>query len=141
MIQCLQAAIERRSHKGLRLELCAGDGQGTNCLSEVTRAFRENGLLVTMAEVSAKGRTGTNVFYVTDAMGQLPDDGTIDAVRQRTGVKCVQVKEEKIRGNWAKDRSEEGDGEVPSTGGSGLFSFGSLVLKNLYNLGLINSCS
>lgn len=139
MIQCLQAAIERRSYDGLRLELCTCDNH-QRALSDVTRAFRENGLLVTRAEVSTNGGTGTSVFYVTDAAGGLPDSRTIECVRQRIGTNCLQVKEEKVRGSCL-ERVEEGDGKVSGKAGVGLLYLGSLVLRNLYNMRLIRSCS
>ena len=139
VIQCLQAAIERRSHDGLRLELHTADNHGI--LSEVTRAFRENGLLVTRAEVSANGDTATNVFYVTDAAGQLPDAGTIDSVRQRIGTNRLEVKDERIRRSCSSNELQEGGVRIPSKAGARLFHLGSFVLRNLYNLGLIRSCS
>ncbi|BBG94359.1 ACT domain repeat 4 [Prunus dulcis] len=42
VIQCLEAAIERRVSEGLKLELCTTDRVGL--LSDVTRIFRENSL-------------------------------------------------------------------------------------------------
>ncbi|XP_008791268.2 ACT domain-containing protein ACR8-like [Phoenix dactylifera] len=139
VIQCLQAAIERRASEGLRVELCAVDQPGL--LSDVTRTFRENGLLVTRAEVLTKGQMASNVFYVTDATGQPADHDAIEAVRQRIGIDtaCLKVEEEQ----WlqvhrkAAARREE----VQSGGGLGLFYLGNLVMRNLYNLGLIRSCS
>lgn len=121
-------------------QITGGPPGKTRDLSEVTRTLRENGLLVTRAEVSTNGETATNVFYVTDAMGDIPEASTIDAVRLRIGMKClqVQVKEEKLRRNCSKDRWEGGDGVIPSSGraGAGLFSLGDLVLKILHNLGI-----
>ncbi|KAI3410233.1 AT-hook motif nuclear-localized protein [Psidium guajava] len=38
VVQCLQASVERRASKGVRLELCAADRVGL--LAEVTRTFR-----------------------------------------------------------------------------------------------------
>ncbi|KAK6162649.1 hypothetical protein DH2020_002490 [Rehmannia glutinosa] len=67
VIHCLEAAIKRRSSEGIRLELCSDDRVGL--LSDVTRVFRENGLLVTRAEVATRGTQAINTFYVTDASG------------------------------------------------------------------------
>ncbi|KAH9321842.1 hypothetical protein KI387_016481, partial [Taxus chinensis] len=91
VIQCLEAAIERRVSEGLRLELCTGDRVGL--LSDVTRIFRENGMSVTRAEVSTRGEKAVNVFYVTDAAGNPVDSKTVDAVRREIGLTILQVKE------------------------------------------------
>ncbi|KAK2417065.1 ACT domain-containing protein ACR8 [Trifolium repens] len=69
LIQCLQAAVERRSCKGVRLELSTEDRQGL--LAEVMRTFRENGLNVTRADIATIGYLAANTFYVTDAIGYL----------------------------------------------------------------------
>ncbi|KAJ8497542.1 hypothetical protein OPV22_008094 [Ensete ventricosum] len=138
VIQCLQAAIERRSSEGVRLELRIEDKPGL--LSEVTRTFRENSLLVTRAEVSTKGDMASNVFYVTDAAGRPADPKAIDAVRLRIGPDCLTVKEElrpQFRRKAAAADDDQGGGGV----GIGLFYLGNLFRRNLYNLGLIKSCS
>ncbi|CAO2210310.1 unnamed protein product [Urochloa humidicola] len=134
----IQAAIERRSLEGVRLELCTPDRPGL--LSEVTRTFRENGLLVAQAEVSTKGDVASNVFYVTDAAGNAVEQSAIDAVRERVGVDCLVVGEEPPPQVYQKpapaDHAVGGGG-----GGLGLVYLGNLVKRNLYNLGLIKSCS
>ncbi|XP_062195093.1 ACT domain-containing protein ACR8-like [Phragmites australis] len=133
--QCLQAAIERRSLEGVRLELCTPDRPGL--LSDVTRTFRENGLLVAQAEVSTKGDLASNVFYVTDAAGNAVHQSAIDAVRERVGLDCLVVKEEPRLQLYQKAVP----GGRDSVGGIGLVYLGNLVKRNLYNLGLIKSCS
>ncbi|KAJ0968730.1 hypothetical protein J5N97_021607 [Dioscorea zingiberensis] len=133
VIQCLQAAIERRASLGLRVEHCTVDRRGL--LADVTRTFRENGLSVARAEVSTKGEMAINVFYVTDAAGHPVDHKVIDAVRERIGTGILTVSEEP-RPWLCQKRS---DNEEAS--GVGLFSLGSIVKRNLYNLGLIRSCS
>ncbi|TVU43598.1 hypothetical protein EJB05_10081 [Eragrostis curvula] len=133
--QCLQAAIERRSLEGVRLELCTPDRPGL--LSDVTRTFRENGLLVAQAEVSTKGEEASNVFYVTDAAGNAVDQSAIDAVRERVGMDCLVVKEEPQPQLFQK----AGPGDRDGVAGMGLVYLGNLVKRNLYNLGLIKSCS
>ncbi|CAL9071401.1 unnamed protein product [Musa textilis] len=138
VIQCLQAAIERRSSEGIRLELCIEDKPGL--LSEVTRTFRENSLLVTRAEVSTKGDMATNVFYVTDAAGRPADPKAIDAVRLRIGPGCLTVKEEQRPQFRRKAAAADGQGGGGGVG-IGLFYLGNLFRRNLYNLGLIKSCS
>ncbi|CAA6656275.1 unnamed protein product [Spirodela intermedia] len=139
VILCLQAAIERRASDGVRLELCTVDRRGL--LSEVTRTFRENGLSVTRAEASTKGGMACNVFYVTDSSGLPADPKLIEAVQQRIGLESLKVQEmppataEHRKPSWSSGPREE------SSGAAGLFYLGSLVKRNLYNLGLIRSCS
>ncbi|XP_078447974.1 ACT domain-containing protein ACR8-like [Wolffia australiana] len=130
VILCLRAAIERRASDGVRLELCAVDRRGL--LSEVTRTFRENGLSVTQAEVSTKGGMACNVFYVTDSSSRLPaDPKLIEAVRRLIGLGELKVPD-----------GTPGYGDVTVTSApAGLFYLGNLVKRNLYNLGLIRSCS
>ncbi|XP_006650292.1 ACT domain-containing protein ACR4-like isoform X2 [Oryza brachyantha] len=89
VIQCLEAAIERRASEGVKLELCTNDKVGL--LSEVTRIFRENSLTVTRAEVSTRGRMAVNTFYVRDSAGGTVDQKTIDSIRQAIG-QNIQVK-------------------------------------------------
>lgn len=109
-------------------------------LSEVTRAIRENGLSITGADVSTKGGVSCNVFYVTDVTGKPADPKAIEAVRQRIGLGRLVIKEPPTRlpaygsSNWPDPGEESG-------GGAGLLYIGSLVKRNLYNLGLIRSCS
>lgn len=136
VIQCLQAAIERGASEGVRLELRISDRSGL--LAYVTRVFRENSLSVTHAEITTRGDMAVNVFHVTDVAGRPADPKTIDEVIQRIGKESLRVNEER----WPRLCSTEGDaGRGGGGAGAGLFSLGSLVKKNLYNLGLIRSCS
>lgn len=126
---CLRAAIERRASEGVRLELHMADKPGL--LAEVTRTFRENGLNVTRAEISTQMGKALNIFYVTDALGNLVDSKIIDSVRQRIGTDYLRVKELPLPcRNQQKTENEEG-----GRGGAVLLSLGSL----LRNLGLIKS--
>ncbi|KAF8718909.1 hypothetical protein HU200_025228 [Digitaria exilis] len=134
VIQCLQAAIERRASEGVRLELRITDRRGL--LAYVTRVFRENSLSVTHAEITTRGDMAMNVFHVTDVAGRPADPKTIDDVIQRIGTESLRVDEER----WPRLCSTEGDAGR-SGGGAGIFSLGSLVKKNLASLGLIRSCS
>ncbi|PKI56171.1 ACT domain-containing protein ACR8-like [Punica granatum] len=136
VIQCLQAAVERRASKGVRLELCKTDKQGL--LADVTRTFRENGLNVTRAEISTKMDTALNVFYVTDALGNQADPKLIEEVRHRIGLSNLKVKELPL---VYHQKPENEDEETVGVAGAVLLSIGSLVRRNLYNLGLIRSCS
>ncbi|KAJ8644210.1 hypothetical protein MRB53_005958 [Persea americana] len=92
IIHCLEAAIERRSSEGLRLELCCEDRVGL--LAAVTRIFRENGLSLTQAEVTTHGSQAMNVFYVTDAMGNPVNRKTIEAIRKEIGQTILRVKDD-----------------------------------------------
>ncbi|ONL95959.1 ACT domain-containing protein ACR8 [Zea mays] len=132
VIQCLQAAIERRASEGVRLELRITDRRGL--LAYVTRVFRENSLSVTHAEITTRGDMAMNVFHVTDVAGRPADPKTIDEVIQRIGTESLRVDEER----WPRLCLTEGDA---GRGGAGIFSLGSLVKKNLASLGLIRSCS
>ncbi|KAK1649205.1 hypothetical protein QYE76_067010 [Lolium multiflorum] len=89
VIQCLEAAIERRVFEGVKLELCTNDKVGL--LSEVTRIFRENSLTVTRAEVSTRGKKAVNTFYVRDSAEETVDQKTIESIREAIGHN-IQVK-------------------------------------------------
>ncbi|XXG77798.1 hypothetical protein AAC387_Pa08g1883 [Persea americana] len=132
VIRCLQTAIERRASEGVRLELCAADRR--SLLSDVTRTFRENGLSITRAEISTSGKMAENVFYVTDVAGEPVDPKIIKALQQKIGLSSLKVKEPLMFWQGSTTREE-------SNGSINLFSLGSIVKRNLYNLGLIRSCS
>ncbi|KAE8717497.1 ACT domain-containing protein ACR7 [Hibiscus syriacus] len=136
VIQCLRAAIERRAPNGVRLELCIPDRQGL--LAYVTRTFRENGLNLTRTEISTSRDTALNVFYVTDAIGNIADPEIIESVRRKIGSGNLKVKELPLMYPGKAEREEQTVGGV---GGAVLLSLGSLVRRNLYNLGLIKSRS
>ncbi|KAJ6945675.1 ACT domain-containing protein ACR4 isoform X1 [Populus alba x Populus x berolinensis] len=129
VINCLEAAIRRRTSEGVRLELCSEDRVGL--LSDVTRIFRENGLSVTRAEVTTRGSQAVNVFYVTDSSGYPVKNETIEAVRKEIGLTILHVNDEAHSKSPPQER--------------GLFSLGNIFRsrseKFLYNLGLIRSYS
>ncbi|XP_041013233.1 ACT domain-containing protein ACR4-like isoform X2 [Juglans microcarpa x Juglans regia] len=127
VIQCLEAAIERRISEGLKLELCTTDRVGL--LSDVTRIFRENSLTVTRAEVTTKAGKAVNTFYVRDASGYPVDSKTIDSIRQAIGQTVLKVK------------SPE-DLKPVSQESTTRFLFGGLFKsKSFVNLGLVRSYS
>ncbi|KAL1210972.1 ACT domain-containing protein ACR8 [Cardamine amara subsp. amara] len=134
VIECLQAAVERRSSKGVRLELRQPDRQGL--LAEVTRIFRENGLNVTRTEISTSNDMATNIFYVTDAGGNEAKPELIKSVRAKIGFESLRVKEMPCV-DHKKGDGEGGDQERKAV----LVSLGSLVWRNLFNFGMIKSCS
>ncbi|KAH6796488.1 ACT domain repeat 4 [Perilla frutescens var. hirtella] len=129
VINCLGAAIKRRSSEGIKLELCSDDRVGL--LSDVTRIFRENGLSVTRAEVTTRGTQAVNIFYVTDASGYPVKSETIEEVRKQIGLTILHVKDDA----YSSSPPQQAAG----------FSLGSIFRsrseKFLYNLGLIKSCS
>ncbi|KAG6791356.1 hypothetical protein POTOM_000473 [Populus tomentosa] len=129
VINCLEAAIRRRTSEGVRLELCGEDRVGL--LSDVTRIFRENGLSVTRAEVTTRGSQAVNVFYVTDSSGYPVKNETIEAVRKEIGFTILHVNDDAHSKSPPQER--------------GLFSLGNIFRsrseKLLYNLGLIRSYS
>ncbi|KAJ6961862.1 ACT domain-containing protein ACR4-like [Populus alba x Populus x berolinensis] len=129
VINCLEAAIRRRTSEGVRLELCSEDRVGL--LSDVTRIFRENGLSVTRAEVTTRGSQAVNVFYVTDSSGYPVKNETIEAVRKEIGFTILHVNDDAHSKSPPQER--------------GLLSLGNIFRsrseKFLYNLGLIRSYS
>ncbi|KAL1547393.1 ACT domain-containing protein acr6 [Salvia divinorum] len=90
VVQCLEAAIERRGTEGLELELCAEDRVGL--LSDITRIFRENGLCIKRAEISTRGGKARDTFYVTDVTGSPVDHKTVDSICEQIGGGVLHVK-------------------------------------------------
>ncbi|KAH7447613.1 hypothetical protein KP509_01G113900 [Ceratopteris richardii] len=133
VIKCLRAAIERRVSEGLRLELCTSDRVGL--LSDVTRVFREHGLSVTRADVSTRGHSAINVFYVTDTLGKPVDSKVIEAVKREIGDKLLKVTEVLSCSSLPPPKEEQTRSRF-SIGS--LFGMPSLVL---WNLGLMKSSS
>ncbi|CAN8294005.1 unnamed protein product [Cochlearia groenlandica] len=133
VIQCLEAAVERRASEGVRLEFRHPDKQGL--LAEVTRTFRENGLNVTRTEISTSCDMATNIFYVTDANGDEADSKLIESVREKIGLEWLRVKE------MPSVNHKKEDGEEQQQSRAVLGSLGSLVWRNLFSFGLIKSCS
>lgn len=128
VIQCLEAAIERRVSEGLKLELCTTDRIGL--LSDVTRIFRENSLTVTRAEVTTKAGKAVNTFYVSGASGCPVDTKTIESIRQAIGKTILKVK-------GSPEELKPGSHESPTR-----FLFGGLFKsRSFVNFGLVRSYS
>eukprot|EP00271_Cylindrocystis_brebissonii_P007544 TRINITY_DN2110_c0_g1_i1.p1 TRINITY_DN2110_c0_g1~~TRINITY_DN2110_c0_g1_i1.p1 ORF type:complete len:624 (-),score=111.50 TRINITY_DN2110_c0_g1_i1:1605-3476(-) len=90
--QALEAAIERRTPEGVRLELCSVDRPGL--LSDVTRIFHSKGVSVSRADVATDGVNATDVFYVTDAEGNaITDSQILDEIRAEISQAGIQFKE------------------------------------------------
>nr|XP_043617048.1 ACT domain-containing protein ACR6-like [Erigeron canadensis] len=84
VMQCLEAAIERRTSEALELELCTEDRVGL--LSDITRILRENSLCIKRAEISTENGKAKDIFYVTDMTRDSPvDPRTIDSIRRQIG--------------------------------------------------------
>nr|GEW78233.1 hypothetical protein [Tanacetum cinerariifolium] len=84
VVQCLEAAIERRTSEALELELCTEDRVGL--LSDITRIFRENSLCIKRAEISTENGKAKDIFYVTDMTDDSPvDPRTVDSIRRQIG--------------------------------------------------------
>ncbi|XP_074589973.1 ACT domain-containing protein ACR4-like [Curcuma longa] len=125
VVQCLEAAIERRVSEGVKLELSTGDRMGL--LSDVTRIFREHGLTVTRAEVSTRDGKAVNTFYVRGAAGNALDPKILDDIRSEIGQTVLQVK-----GN-------SDDLKSPQESSTRFLFSGLFKSRSLYNLGLIRS--
>ncbi|XP_051122716.1 ACT domain-containing protein ACR4-like isoform X2 [Andrographis paniculata] len=128
VIQCLEAAIQRRVSEGLKLELCTTDRVGL--LSDVTRIFRENSLTVTRAEVATRAGKAVNTFYVRDASGYPVDPKIIDSIRQTIGQTILRVK-------GSPQEANQSSQESPTR-----FLFGGLFKSRSFcNFGLVRSYS
>ncbi|XP_050204262.1 ACT domain-containing protein ACR1 [Mercurialis annua] len=131
--QCLIAAIERRVSHGLRLDVCTLNRVGL--LSDVTRAFRENGLSISRAEIGIQGERSVGSFYVTDASGDEANPHTIELVRKEIGGSVLAVN---TSPGWTP-RTPSTTGISRSSSGSmgedkQKFSLGSLLWSQLERL-------
>ncbi|KAL6959171.1 ACT domain-containing protein acr6 [Sarracenia purpurea var. burkii] len=129
VMQCLEAAIERRASEGLELELCTEDRVGL--LSDITRIFRENSLFIKRAEISTKGGKAEDTFYVTDVTGNAVEPKTVDSIRQQIGQSILRVK-----------RNYSNPSPKPPQGTAMSFLFGNLFkARSLQNFKLVRSYS
>ncbi|MCL7037890.1 hypothetical protein MKW94_009914 [Papaver nudicaule] len=94
VVKCLEAAIERRVCEGVRLELCANNRVGL--LSDITRIFRENGLVIVRADVATKGGKAMNAFYVRDVSGSEVDMGTLESMRKEIEPLALEVRNDSL---------------------------------------------
>ncbi|KAB5532169.1 hypothetical protein DKX38_018839 [Salix brachista] len=128
VMECIQAAMERRASEGLQLELFTDDHFGL--LSDITRTLRENGLCAKRAEISTKNGKAKHNFIVTDVSGNPVEPKTIYLIRQQMGQSVIQVK-----GNLSM--SPKFPQQTP-----GSFLFGSFFkCPSFQNFGLIKSLS
>ncbi|KDP32101.1 hypothetical protein JCGZ_12562 [Jatropha curcas] len=133
LTQCLIAAIERRVSHGLRLDLCTHNRIGL--LSDMTRAFRENGLSISRAEMGTQGETAVGSFYVTDASGDEINPLTIEVVRKEIGGSVLVVNKSP---DWTPRSPSTASMSRTSSGSIGddkpRFSLGSLLWSQLERL-------
>ncbi|PSS36014.1 ACT domain-containing protein [Actinidia chinensis var. chinensis] len=129
--QCLTAAIERRVSHGLRLDLCMRDRLGL--LSDVTRAFRENGLSVSRAEIGTRDEKAIGSFYVTDASGQEVNLETVEMVRKEIGGTVLVVNKSL---GWTSETltSSTSRGKGSDVEDGSRFSIGTLLWSQLERL-------
>ncbi|XP_073299935.1 ACT domain-containing protein ACR4-like [Primulina huaijiensis] len=131
VIQCLEAAIQRRVSEGLKLELCATDRVGL--LADVTRIFRENSLSVTRAEVTTRAGKAINSFYVRCTSGYPVDPKIIDSIRKTIGA----IGHTLLRVKGCPDGSNPAPQESSTR-----FLFGGLLKSRSFcNFGLVRSDS
>ncbi|XP_009134569.1 ACT domain-containing protein ACR6 isoform X1 [Brassica rapa] len=104
VIQCLEAAIERRTSEGLELELSAEDRVGL--LSDITRTFRENSLTIVRAEISTREGKAKDTFYVTDVTGNAVESKIVESIRKEIGVSKLKVKECAVLGTSSRGSQE-----------------------------------
>ncbi|CAM8986631.1 unnamed protein product [Rhodiola kirilowii] len=81
--RCIVAAIERRACHGLKLELSTRNRLGL--LSDITRAFRENGLSILRVEMGTYGEKAIGSFYLKSLSEGEVSSKTIESVRKEIG--------------------------------------------------------
>lgn len=121
VVECLEAAIERRTADGLELEVRTDDRAGL--LSNVTRIFRENGLTIRRAEISSEGGEAVDTFYLSDPQGHPVEAKTIEAIRAQIGEATLRVKHNPFADDDGGGRRRGAHNDVA---GSTAFLFGNL---------------
>ncbi|XBJ01869.1 hypothetical protein VPH35_021404 [Triticum aestivum] len=129
VVQCLEAAVERRTADGLELEVRTDDRAGL--LSDVTRIFRENGLTIRRAEISSEDGEAVDTFYLSDPQGHPVEAKTIEAIRAQIGEAALRVKNNPL--------ADDGGSSSGVAAGSTAFLFGNLFkfYRPFQNFGLI----
>ncbi|KAF7016313.1 hypothetical protein CFC21_029955 [Triticum aestivum] len=129
VVQCLEAAVERRTADGLELEVRTDDRAGL--LSDVTRIFRENGLTIRRAEISSEDGEAVDTFYLSDPQGHPVEAKTIEAIRAQIGEATLRVKNNPL--------ADDGGSSSDVAAGSTAFLFGNLFkfYRPFQNFGLI----
>uniref|UniRef100_A0ACD5UAV3 Uncharacterized protein n=1 Tax=Avena sativa TaxID=4498 RepID=A0ACD5UAV3_AVESA len=129
VVECLEAAVERRTADGLQLEVRTDDRAGL--LSDITRIFRENGLTIRRAEISSEGGEAVDTFYLSDPQGHPVEPKTIEVIRAQIGEATLRVKNNPF--------VDDGGSASDVAAGSTAFIFGNLFkfYRPFQNLGLI----
>ncbi|KAI9119170.1 hypothetical protein K1719_009845 [Acacia pycnantha] len=135
LVQCIEAAIERRVSEGVTLELFTADRLGL--LSDVTRIFRENSLDVTRAQVVTKKGKAVNTFYIRGASQCPIDSNSIESIRQIIGNNILKVKGVPIPANSGNPCSTL----VAFSSPDPLQTWSSLIVDEVYMLALYSQTS
>ncbi|GJP29657.1 hypothetical protein CLOM_g19289 [Closterium sp. NIES-68] len=90
VVKCLEAAILRRSPKGICLDLCTGDRVGLLC--DVTRVLQTHNLSITAANICTRWGKAVNEFYVTDSANRPVDFSIIEAIREEIGPEMLTIR-------------------------------------------------
>ncbi|KAI4330232.1 hypothetical protein MLD38_028532 [Melastoma candidum] len=100
LVQCLLASIERRVVHGLRLDVNADDRP--NLLWDMTRTLCENGLTITRADLTTRGKKAIGSFYVEGTSGPCHEVNldTIEMVRKGISGSVHVVNGSDNRRNW-----------------------------------------
>lgn len=126
--------------QGLRLDICTQNRMGL--LSDMTRAFRENGLSISRAEIGTNGDKTTGSFYVMDASGHEVNQRTIELLKQEIGGSILAVNKSSNRASQASSSSSL-TSSSSSLDDRPKFSLGNLLWSHLErlsgNFGLIRS--
>ncbi|KAF3323617.1 hypothetical protein FCM35_KLT12348 [Carex littledalei] len=132
LIQCLEAAIKRRTSEGLELELRTEDRVGL--LSDITRIFRENGLTIKRAKISTDRGEVVDTFYLSEASGSPVEAKTIESIQTQIGQQMMlQVKHNPIL--------ESNNKKASNANGAGIFFLGNIFKHPFPGIQLIRPCS
>ncbi|CAL9192838.1 ACT domain-containing protein ACR6-like [Musa acuminata AAA Group] len=126
VIDCLEAAIERRATEGLELVLSTEDRIGL--LSDITRIFRENGLTITRAEISTEDGKAFVTFFLSEMSGNPVEAKTIDSISRQLGHMIVRLKQNPLLAS-----------KSPEVAGAAGFLFGNLFKASFQSFWLVGS--
>ncbi|XP_010559220.1 PREDICTED: ACT domain-containing protein ACR1 [Tarenaya hassleriana] len=133
LMQCLIAAIERRTSRGVELKVRTKDRMGV--ISDITRAVRENGLSITRAEFNTGGETTVGSIQVVDMTGQDADSKAVKSLIQQLGGSVMPAATKSLAGWTMKMASSSGVGNSEvNRQEKAKFSIGSLLWSQLERL-------
>ncbi|CAL9121482.1 unnamed protein product [Musa textilis] len=128
VIECLEAAIERRATEGLELVLRTEDRIGL--LSDITRILRENGLTIRRAEISTEDGKAFDTFFLSEMSGNPVEAKTIDSISRQLGHMIVRLKQNPLLPS-----------KSPEVAGAAGFLFGNLLKASFQSFWLVGSYS